>query len=80
MSRKPSQSLVGRRVRLVRHNDPSAGLAPGTEGTVDSVDDVGTVHVRWDDGRVLGLSWDNGNRWAVIARGHFFGTPEGTPT
>lgn len=66
MSRKPSQSLVGRRVRLIKCNDPYARLEPGVEGTVDFVDDIGTVHVRWDNGSTLGLVWDDGDRWAVI--------------
>lgn len=36
-------------------HDPYSNLQPGTLGTVDMVDDQGTVHVRWDDGRVLGM-------------------------
>lgn len=68
MSRKPSQSLVGRRVRLIKCNDPYTKLEPGVEGTVDSVDDIGTVHVRWDNGSMLGLVWDDGDRWAVITQ------------
>jgi hypothetical protein len=35
--------------------DPYSTLAPGTAGTVEHVDDAGTVHVRWDDGRTIGL-------------------------
>ena len=30
-------------------------IAPGTEGTVRIVDDMGTIHVDWDNGRRLGL-------------------------
>lgn len=30
-------------------------IEPGTEGTVRGVDDGGTVHVQWDNGRNLGL-------------------------
>jgi hypothetical protein len=43
------------RVRLTRSTDPHTRLAPGAEGTVVQVDDLGTVHVRWDDGSTLGL-------------------------
>lgn len=66
MSRKPSQSLVGRRIKLVRCNDVHTHLQPGTLGTVESVDDVGTVHVKWDNGVVLGLVWDDGDRWQIL--------------
>lgn len=64
---KPSKTLKGRRVRLVRCNDTGSRIAPGTLGTVDLVDDLGTLHVSWDDGHKLGLCWDAGDRWTVIA-------------
>lgn len=35
--------------------DDNVTVPPGTEGTVTDVDDGGTVHVRWDNGRRLGL-------------------------
>jgi len=35
--------------------DPYSTLEPGARGTVEHVDDAGTVHVRWDDGRTIGL-------------------------
>lgn len=44
----------GTRVRLVSMNDVQAPPA-GTEGTVQYVDDAGTVHVHWDTGGSLGL-------------------------
>lgn len=43
------------RVRLVAIADRHTGLHPGAEGTVLGVDDLGTVHVRWDNGVTLGL-------------------------
>ena len=54
---------AGDRVRLVRCTDPYTRLRPGALGTVSVVDDLGTVHVRWDDGGNLGLvpgedSWE----------------------
>lgn len=42
----------GTRVRLVSMADPQAP-APGTEGTVLCVDDMGDVHVAWDTGGSL---------------------------
>ncbi len=47
--------LIGRRVELVRSTDEYTKLSPGERGTVSSVDDMGTVHVVWDNGSQLGL-------------------------
>ena len=46
---------VGDRVKLVHCNDPYTTISPGTLGTVTLVDDLGTTHVRWDNGIQLGL-------------------------
>ena len=35
--------------------DPYSTLKSGDEGTVISVDDIGTLHVKWDSGSSLGL-------------------------
>jgi hypothetical protein len=35
--------------------DPYSRLRVGTEGTVAIIDDLGTVHVHWDDGSRLGM-------------------------
>jgi len=57
---------VGDRVRFIRSNDPWTRLQKGTEGTVRFIDDMGTVHVRWDDGSALGLIADDGDLWEVL--------------
>lgn len=44
----------GARVRLISMDDMQAPPA-GTEGTVQYVDDAGTIHVQWDTGGSLGL-------------------------
>ena len=44
----------GQRVSLVRMDDAQAPK-PGTKGTVRHVDDIGTIHVRWDNGSSLGV-------------------------
>lgn len=55
------------RIRLIRCNDLYTNLQPGAEGEVVFVDDVGTVHVRWDDGHHLGLVAAAGDRWEDIS-------------
>lgn len=44
----------GCRVRLIRMDDFQAPPA-GTCGTVTYVDDLGTIHVNWDNGSSLGV-------------------------
>ena len=59
----PSQETVRRvreayppgcRVELVAMNDPYTKLPPGSLGTVEFVDDTGTVFIAWDSGSHLG--------------------------
>ncbi len=45
----------GTRVRLRQMNDPLSPVPPGTEGTVDFVDDGCNIHMKWDNGRTLAL-------------------------
>ena len=44
----------GCRVELVRMDDPQAPPI-GTKGTVTHVDDIGTIHIVWDNGSSLGV-------------------------
>ncbi|MBP3854105.1 MAG: DUF4314 domain-containing protein [Ruminiclostridium sp.] len=47
----------GMRVQLVRMNDEYGQAPPmGTKGTVEFVDGIGTVFVRWDNGGGLGVA------------------------
>ena len=46
---------IGSRVELVAMSDPYTTLKPGSRGTVDFVDDTGTVFCVWDDGSTLGV-------------------------
>lgn len=48
---------VGCRVELISMNDPYRHLEPGTQGTVIAVDDIGTIHVDWDNGSSLGIAY-----------------------
>ncbi len=51
------QYPTGTRVELVSMNDPYTKLKPGDQGTVISVDDIGTVHIAWDNGSSLGAAY-----------------------
>lgn len=44
----------GMRVECIRLEDEYTPIPAGTKGTVDYVDDIGTVHVNWDCGSSLG--------------------------
>ena len=35
--------------------DDKWAVEKGTRGTVTQVDDAGTIHMKWDNGRTLGL-------------------------
>ena len=60
-----SYGEIGDRVELVSMpNDPDP-ITPGTQGTIVWVDDAGTRHVDWDDGRHCGLLPDADN-WILL--------------
>ena len=46
---------VGTRVQLDPMGDDPRPVPTGTKGTVVAVDDMGTVHVNFDNGRALGV-------------------------
>ena len=50
------QYPLGTRVELIRMDDPQAPPV-GTRGTVIGVDDIGTIHVKWDTGSSLGIAY-----------------------
>ncbi len=45
----------GTRIELISMDDPYAPIPPGTRGTVNFVDDIGTVFPKWDNDRSLGV-------------------------
>ena len=58
-------NIIGKRVRLIRCDDPYTKLGYGDLGTVTFIDDLGTVDVRWDSGSRLGLI-PNVDRWEYV--------------
>jgi hypothetical protein len=66
MNKFPSKETVerirkqypsGTRVELVSMNDPYSKLKSGDQGTVNFVDDIGTVFINWDCGSTLGAAY-----------------------
>jgi hypothetical protein len=49
---------VGKRIRCIEMGEDFEPIPSGSEGTVTHVDDLGTIHVKWDNGRTLGLVYD----------------------
>lgn len=46
---------AGTKIRLDNMADPFSPVPSGTEGVVTTVDDMGTIHMNWSNGRTLGL-------------------------
>lgn len=64
MNKFPSKETVSRlrelhphgtRIELVRMNDPYSSLKTGDKGTVEFIDDIGTIFCNWDNGSTLGV-------------------------
>jgi hypothetical protein len=45
----------GTRIELINMDDPYAPVPSGTKGTVEYVDDMGQISMKWDNGRTLAL-------------------------
>lgn len=45
---------TGTKIELDHMEDPQA-VPPGTKGTVEYVDDIGQIHVKWENGSGLAL-------------------------
>ena len=58
LQRLRAEYKKGARVELIHMNDPhNKTLKAGEKGTVVAVDDIGTIHVRWDCGSNLGVAY-----------------------
>lgn len=45
-------------VELIEMDDKYNKIPKGTKGKVTHIDDIGTIHVNWDNGSTLGLIKD----------------------
>ncbi len=55
VERIKEQYPPGTKIRMESMTDPHAPISPGTEGVVDHVDDIGTLHCKFENGRGLGV-------------------------
>ena len=46
---------IGTKVKLIKMYDELSKIPIGTEGIIESIDDIGTLHMSWDNGSSLGL-------------------------
>lgn len=55
VDRLKNQYPSGTRIELLSSMNDIQPIESGSKGTVIAVDDIGTIHMRWDNGRGLGL-------------------------
>lgn len=48
--------VAGTKIELVKMYDLINPVPQGTKGIVDFVDDIGTIHIKWETGSTLGLT------------------------
>lgn len=58
--------ISGVRIKLLKTIDDERPIEAGTIGKVDHVDDMGTIHMIWDNGRTLGLI-PNEDKFEIIS-------------
>lgn len=56
----------GMRIRL-NYMEGESDMPSGLKGTVQHVDDIGQIHMKWDNGRTLALNSDK-DSFSIISR------------
>ena len=54
MRQQEKNELKGKRVTCINMSDKN-GVPPQTQGTIKYTDDIGQIHVNWDNGSQLAL-------------------------
>ena len=49
------REIIGKKIKLIRMEDPYTKLKPGDQGTIKSVDGIGNILVDWESGSTLSL-------------------------
>lgn len=49
------QYLVGTKIQLISMRDEKYPILPGTIGEVTHIDDMGSIHMKWQNGSSLAL-------------------------
>ncbi|AMM45108.1 hypothetical protein SP15_300 [Bacillus phage SP-15] len=65
---RSSQDLIGATVECVQMNEDPKPVPPGTRGVVQFVDDIGQIHVKWDNSSTLALI-PGVDYWKIIRKG-----------
>ncbi|PYG86786.1 uncharacterized protein DUF4314 [Ruminiclostridium sufflavum DSM 19573] len=67
VERIKKQYPVGTRIELISMEDPHAPIESGMQGEVVCIDSIGTLHMKWDNGRTLGIV-PGEDRFKVISK------------
>ena len=57
--------LLGKRIQLIHTDDRYTTLTHGDLGTINYIDDCGTIFVSWDNGSKLGLI-PGIDKWKIV--------------
>ena len=53
LARLRKEYTAGTEVELVEMNDPYRDMPPGLKGVIETIDDAGCAHIRWENGLCL---------------------------
>jgi len=50
-----NKDIIGKRIRLIKMDDPYTKLVNDDEGTITGIDGIGQIMVKWDNGSSLSI-------------------------